>query len=199
MKNGRLVSYGALAAGTGMLAAAAKRKRDSATTRTFNYHRQPVTMQRQPDGSWKQSTALPAARSPYRTEKENTSDAARYSGAALGTGLAGAGVSHAGKRVMTSQSRKWLDRDVKLNQEVNRLVPSLKTKAGDFSGGTRESIARAGLKQGEATQARYFRGVYDKHAKLLGRTRKGSLITAGAGAAGLLATKKYADRNRKRR
>jgi hypothetical protein len=130
-----------------------------------------------------------------------------YSGAAVGAGAAGLGVTHGAHGVLRGQQRKWSEAAADNVAAAGRLVPSVSgqghseahIKRGEASikrnpntfRNVHPNVAQeAGRLRGSAIQHAHFAHVYGSTAKVVGRLRTPSAVVAGAGAGGLALSRK---------
>jgi hypothetical protein len=150
--------------------------------------------------------------------KKSQRDSDKFHGALLGGGSAAAATSVGGARLLEHQGRKWSTRSATSLHEAGKIVPNMagytsgphpkgnprvpdvSPRVGDtkivnehkriLAGKSKKQVEAAGRLRGDATQARYFAGVYGKTALQARKVRNPALAAAGVGAAGLALSRK---------
>jgi hypothetical protein len=133
-------------------------------------------------------------------------DTEKYHGALLGAGGTAAGLSVSGEKILGHQGRKWANRAGQSIDESAKIVPNMGGRRGPIArvsdnevvrshkkvlaGKSKKQAEAAGRFRGDATQAKYFAGVYHKTAGYARKIRNPALATAAVGGGGLLLARK---------
>lgn len=151
------------------------------------------------------------SKKPRKRVSKAKKDTDRYFGAALGGGSALAAGSVGGSHLLEHQGRKWSQRSADSIEEARKIVPKMggsKRSVGPnhrvpdvrpdvtdgkiardkklLNGYSSAKTEAAGKLRGNATQQRYFAGIYGKIANTTRKVRNPALAAAAVGGGGLL-------------